>query len=158
MAGNYKGARGSVVGWGTMIKTGRSRVGFPIILYRVGGTCKDYRLRHLIIRRLLLPTTAVGITIVLLQPVFTLCWPFTLSLDSLDRRLFPLAPDYSLSTLGSRCLSSRQLLTDLLQLWLPLLWLRLFSDLWLRLPSHCLKKGLAGPKWEHLPLLFIYAL
>jgi hypothetical protein len=26
-----------------------------------------------------------------------------------------------------------------------------------RLPSHCLKKGLAGPKWEHLPLLLIYA-
>jgi hypothetical protein len=26
-----------------------------------------------------------------------------------------------------------------------------------QLPSHCLKKGLAGPKWEHLPLLFIHA-
>jgi hypothetical protein len=43
--------------------------------------------------------------------------------------------------------------------WLALLWLRLIAvfDL-LQLPSHCLKKGLAGPKWEHLPLLFIYAL
>jgi hypothetical protein len=28
----------------------------------------------------------------------------------------------------------------------------------LQLPSHYLKKGLAGSKWERLPLLFIYAL
>jgi hypothetical protein len=38
------------------------------------------------------------------------------------------------------------------------LWLTLTSSSLCLLPSHCLKKGLAGPKWEHLPLLFIYAL
>jgi hypothetical protein len=39
-------------------------------------------------------------------------------------------------------------------------WLSYFDLLFcgfLWLPSHCLKKGLAGPKWEHLPFLFIYA-
>jgi hypothetical protein len=81
--------------------------------------------------------------------------------NCVEHSLFPLAPDYSPSTLGSRCLFSRQLLTDLLQLWLPLLWLWLvavFHFYWLQLPSHCLKKGLARPKWEHLLLLFTYAL
>jgi hypothetical protein len=76
-----------------------------------------YRLRHLIIHRLLLPTTPVGITIAPLQTVLSLTvltihpfrrltWPSTISVGA---RLFTVDPRLSLSLLSPT--------TD----WLPLL-------------------------------------
>jgi hypothetical protein len=57
------------------------------ILYRVGGTCRVYRLHHSIVHTLLLPTPRVGITII---PLHTILTPWCLvserSLDVLTPR------------------------------------------------------------------------
>jgi hypothetical protein len=37
---------------------------FPIILYRVGGTCRVYRLHHSVVYNPLLPAPLLGITII----------------------------------------------------------------------------------------------
>jgi hypothetical protein len=44
---------------------------FSLILYRVGGTCRVYRLHHSVVHNLLLPTTVVGFTIIPLHSILT---------------------------------------------------------------------------------------
>jgi hypothetical protein len=44
---------------------------FQVILYRVGGTCRVYRLHYSIVHYILLPTPLVGITIIPLQSILT---------------------------------------------------------------------------------------
>jgi hypothetical protein len=91
--------------------------------------------------------TVLSLTVLTIHPFRRLSWPSTIYVGA---RLFTVDSRLSLS-LPTDCLSSYpSTATAVFDCWLS------YFD-WLQLPSHCLKKGLAGPKWEHLPLLFIYA-
>jgi hypothetical protein len=114
------------------------------ILYRDGGTCRvtDYATHSFTFlycrlhrRYYNLPLQAVfTLTVLTIRSFCRLSWLSTISVGA---RLFTVDSRLSLSLLSPT--------TDFL-----------FCHSF-QLPSHCLKKGLAGPKGEHLPLLFIYA-
>jgi hypothetical protein len=111
-----------------------------------------YRPSHSIIHTPFIADYTVGITIALWQTVLSLT---VLTIHSFCRLSWP-----STISVGARLFTADSRLSlSLLSPTTNRLWLDFNCDFyWLQLPSHCLKKGLAGPKWEHLPLLFTYAL
>jgi hypothetical protein len=120
------------------------------ILYRDGGTYKDYRLRQLITRRLLLPTTpSVLQSFSYKQFPHLLCWLLHYRLTPVchaDSRTVRYSWRSRLSTLDCRPLGGWLQIADSLAL----------TD-WLTLRNSCLKVGMCGRYSEHFASPFIYA-